>query len=34
MNPALASLSYLLVLVGYGTKVGLAPDAHVAAGRP
>lgn len=34
MNPALASLSYLLVLVGYGTKVGLAPmhtwlpDAH------
>ncbi len=34
MNPALASLSFLLVLVGYGTKVGLAPmhtwlpDAH------
>jgi len=34
MNPALAALSYLLVLVGYGTKVGLAPmhswlpDAH------
>jgi hydrogenase-4 component F len=34
MDPALASLSFLLVLVGYGTKVGLAPmhawlpDAH------
>ncbi len=34
MNPALAGLSFLLVLVGYGTKVGLAPmhawlpDAH------
>jgi hydrogenase-4 component F len=34
MNPSLAALSYLLVLVGYGTKVGLAPmhtwlpDAH------
>lgn len=34
MNPALATLSFLLVLVGYGTKVGLAPmhawlpDAH------
>ena len=34
MNPALVSLAYLLVLVGYGTKVGLAPmhtwlpDAH------
>ena len=34
MNPALAALAYLLVLVGYGTKVGLAPmhtwlpDAH------
>jgi len=34
MNSALAALSYLLVLVGYGTKVGLAPmhswlpDAH------
>jgi hydrogenase-4 component F len=34
MNAALASLSFLLVLVGYGTKVGLAPmhswlpDAH------
>lgn len=34
MNPALLTLSYLLVLVGYGTKVGLAPmhswlpDAH------
>jgi hydrogenase-4 component F len=34
MNPSLASLSFLLVLVGYGTKVGLAPmhawlpDAH------
>lgn len=34
MNPTLVSLSYLLVLVGYGTKVGLAPmhtwlpDAH------
>jgi hydrogenase-4 component F len=34
MNPALAALSYLLILVGYGTKVGLAPmhtwlpDAH------
>jgi hydrogenase-4 component F len=34
MDPALAALSYLLVLVGYGTKVGLAPmhswlpDAH------
>jgi len=34
MNPALASLSFLLILVGYGTKVGLAPmhswlpDAH------
>jgi len=34
MNPGLAALSYLLVLVGYGTKVGLAPmhtwlpDAH------
>jgi hydrogenase-4 component F len=34
MNPVLATLSYLLVLVGYGTKVGLAPmhtwlpDAH------
>jgi hydrogenase-4 component F len=34
MNPALAALSYLLVVVGYGTKVGLAPmhswlpDAH------
>jgi hydrogenase-4 component F len=34
MNSALAILSYLLVLVGYGTKVGLAPmhswlpDAH------
>jgi hydrogenase-4 component F len=34
MDPALAALSFLLVLVGYGTKVGLAPmhswlpDAH------
>ncbi len=34
MNPALAMLAFLLVLVGYGTKVGLAPmhtwlpDAH------
>ena len=34
MNPALVSLAYLLVLIGYGTKVGLAPmhtwlpDAH------
>jgi len=34
MNPTLAALSFLLVLVGYGTKVGLAPmhswlpDAH------
>jgi len=34
MNPALATLSFLLILVGYGTKVGLAPmhawlpDAH------
>ena len=34
MNPELAALSYLLVLVGYGSKVGLAPmhawlpDAH------
>ena len=34
MNPPLARLSFLLVLVGYGTKVGLAPmhawlpDAH------
>ena len=34
LNPALASLSFLLVLVGFGTKVGLAPmhtwlpDAH------
>jgi hydrogenase-4 component F len=34
MNPALAALSYLLIMVGYGTKVGLAPmhtwlpDAH------
>ena len=34
MNSALAALSFLLVLVGYGTKVGLAPmhswlpDAH------
>ena len=34
MNPALVALAYLLVLVGYGTKVGLAPmhtwlpDAH------
>jgi hydrogenase-4 component F len=34
MNPTLVFLSYLLVLVGYGTKVGLAPmhtwlpDAH------
>ncbi|HEY3910107.1 MAG TPA: proton-conducting transporter membrane subunit [Stellaceae bacterium] len=34
MNPTLAVLSFLLVLVGYGTKVGLAPmhtwlpDAH------
>jgi hydrogenase-4 component F len=34
LNPALASLSFLLVLIGYGTKVGLAPmhtwlpDAH------
>jgi hydrogenase-4 component F len=34
MNPALVTLAYLLVLVGYGTKVGLAPmhswlpDAH------
>ena len=34
MNPALVSLAFLLVLVGYGTKVGLAPmhtwlpDAH------
>jgi hydrogenase-4 component F len=34
MDPALAALAYLLVLVGYGTKVGLAPmhawlpDAH------
>jgi hydrogenase-4 component F len=34
MNPTLVSLAYLLVLVGYGTKVGLAPmhtwlpDAH------
>jgi hydrogenase-4 component F len=34
MNPALVSLAFLLVLIGYGTKVGLAPmhtwlpDAH------
>ncbi len=34
MNPTLVTLSYLLVVVGYGTKVGLAPmhtwlpDAH------
>ena len=34
LNPTLATLSFLLVLVGYGTKVGLAPmhtwlpDAH------
>ena len=34
LNPSLASLSFLLVLIGYGTKVGLAPmhtwlpDAH------
>lgn len=34
MNPSLVSLAYLLVLIGYGTKVGLAPmhtwlpDAH------
>jgi hydrogenase-4 component F len=34
MNPTLVSLAYLLVLIGYGTKVGLAPmhtwlpDAH------
>ncbi len=34
MNPALVILAYLLVLIGYGTKVGLAPmhtwlpDAH------
>jgi len=34
MNPALLKLAFLLVLVGYGTKVGLAPmhswlpDAH------
>ena len=34
LNPALASLAFLLVLIGYGTKVGLAPmhtwlpDAH------
>jgi hydrogenase-4 component F len=34
MNPALVTLAFLLVLVGYGTKVGLAPmhtwlpDAH------
>ena len=34
LNPQLASLAYLLVLIGYGTKVGLAPmhtwlpDAH------
>jgi hydrogenase-4 component F len=34
LNPALVSLSFLLVLIGYGTKVGLAPmhtwlpDAH------
>ncbi len=34
LNPALASLSFLLVLIGYGAKVGLAPmhtwlpDAH------
>jgi hydrogenase-4 component F len=34
MNPALVTLAYLLVLIGYGTKVGLAPmhtwlpDAH------
>jgi hydrogenase-4 component F len=34
MNPDLAALSFLLVLIGYGTKVGLAPmhswlpDAH------
>jgi hydrogenase-4 component F len=34
MNPTLAALSFMLVLIGYGTKVGLAPmhawlpDAH------
>ena len=34
MNPSLVTLAFLLVLVGYGTKVGLAPmhtwlpDAH------
>ena len=34
LNPALVALSFLLVLIGYGTKVGLAPmhtwlpDAH------
>ncbi len=40
LNPVLVTLSYLLVLVGYGTKVGLAPmhtwlpDAHSEAPAP
>ncbi len=40
LNPALVSLSFLLVLIGYGTKVGLAPmhtwlpDAHSEAPAP
>ena len=40
LNPVLVNLSYLLVLVGYGTKVGLAPmhtwlpDAHSEAPAP
>ncbi len=40
LNPALASLSFLLVLIGFGTKVGLAPmhtwlpDAHSEAPAP
>ena len=33
MNPALVSLAYLLVLIGYGTKVGLAPMHTWLAGR-
>ena len=33
INPVLLTLAFLLVLVGYGTKVGLGADAHLAAGR-
>ena len=32
-DPALLNLAFVFLILGYGTKVGLAPDACLAAGR-